>query len=96
MRFSTVNFDSDDHYITASNGDDSGDARYHKWLPAASLKYAFDSSWNAYLSAGRGFETPTINELSYRSGGLSGLNLDLKPATSDTLELGSKNASVMA
>ncbi len=90
VRFSTVNFDSDDHYITASNGDDSGDARYHKWLPAASLKYAFDSSWNAYLSAGRGFETPTINELSYRSGGLSGLNLDLKPATSDTLELGSK------
>lgn len=90
VRFSTVNFDSNDHYITAGNGDDSGDTRYHKWLPAASLKYAFDNSWNAYLSAGRGFETPTINELSYRSDGQSGLNLRLKPATSDTIELGTK------
>ncbi|MGG6193249.1 TonB-dependent receptor PqqU [Pantoea allii] len=90
IRFSTVSFDSNDVYITPGNGDDSGDARYHKWLPAAALKYAFDDSWNTYLSAGRGFETPTINELSYRSDGQSGLNLGLKPATSDTVELGSK------
>ncbi|MGV7507358.1 TonB-dependent receptor domain-containing protein, partial [Mycobacterium kansasii] len=46
----------------------SGDASYHKWLPAGSLKYAVTDAWNVYLSAGRGFETPTINELSYRSG----------------------------
>lgn len=90
LRYSTVNFDSNDNYITAVNGDDSGDARYHKWLPAASLKYAIDSSWNAYLSAGRGFETPTINELSYRADGETGLNTGLKPATSDTVELGTK------
>ncbi|WP_187143632.1 MULTISPECIES: TonB-dependent receptor PqqU [Pantoea] len=90
LRYSTVNFDSNDNYITAANGDDSGDARYHKWLPAASLKYAIDSSWNAYLSAGRGFETPTINELSYRGDGETGLNTGLKPATSDTVELGTK------
>lgn len=90
VRYSTVRFDSNDFYVTPQNGDDSGDARYHKWLPAASLKYAIDSSWNAYLSAGRGFETPTINELSYRSDNQTGLNTNLKPATSDTLELGSK------
>ncbi|MBK0123727.1 TonB-dependent receptor [Pantoea sp. S61] len=90
VRFSTVNFDSNDYYITNSNGDDSGDATYHKWLPAASLKYAIDDSWNAYVSAGRGFETPTINELSYRSDGETGLNTNLKPATSDTVELGTK------
>jgi len=90
LRYSTVNFDANDNYITAANGDDSGDARYHKWLPAASLKYAIDSSWNAYLSAGRGFETPTINELSYRADGETGLNTGLKPATSDTVELGTK------
>ncbi|MEN4711613.1 TonB-dependent receptor PqqU [Pantoea agglomerans] len=90
VRFSTVNFDSNDFYIQPGNGDDSGDARYHKWLPAAALKYAFDPGWNAWISAGRGFETPTINELSYRSDGATGLNLGLKPATSDTLEIGSK------
>ncbi|WP_207302060.1 TonB-dependent receptor PqqU [[Erwinia] mediterraneensis] len=90
VRFSTVNFDSNDHYVTNGNGDDSGEARYHKWLPAASLKYAIDNSWNAWVSAGRGFETPTINELSYRSDNQTGLNIGLKPATSDTVELGSK------
>ncbi|WP_343554408.1 TonB-dependent receptor PqqU [Pantoea sp.] len=90
VRFSTVNFDSNDHYITATDPDDSGNRRYHRWLPAAALNYAIDNSWNAYLSAGRGFETPTLNELSYRSLTQSGLNLDLKPATSETVELGSK------
>lgn len=90
VRYSSVWFDSNDHYITAANGDDSGDASYHKWLPAGSLKYAVTDAWNVYLSAGRGFETPTINELSYRSDNQSGLNFNLKPSTNDTVEIGSK------
>ena len=90
VRYSSIWFDANDHYITAANGDDSGDASYHKWLPAGALKYRVTDAWNVYLSAGRGFETPTINELSYRSGGQNGLNLALKPSTSDNLELGSK------
>ncbi|SPW22067.1 TonB-dependent receptor Fiu [Cronobacter sakazakii] len=55
-----------------------------------SLKYALTDAWNVYASYGRGFETPTINELSYRSNGQSGLNFALKPSTSDTVEIGSK------
>ncbi|WBM68932.1 TonB-dependent receptor [Buttiauxella sp. WJP83] len=90
VRFSSVYFDSNDEYITALNGDDSGEASYHKWLPAAALKYAITDAWNVYTSAGRGFETPTINELSYRDNGQSGLNFGLKSATSDTVEIGSK------
>lgn len=90
VRYSSVWFDSNDRYITAENGNDSGDANYHKWLPAGSLKYAVTDAWNVYISAGRGFETPTINELSYRSDGKGGLNFDLKPSTNDTLEIGSK------
>ncbi|EPF6607955.1 TonB-dependent receptor PqqU [Klebsiella aerogenes] len=89
-RYSSVWFDSNDYYVTPGNGDDSGDASYHKWLPAGSLKYAVTDAWNIYLSAGRGFETPTINELSYRSGNQSGLNFDLKPSTNETVEIGSK------
>lgn len=93
LRYSTVSFDSTDYYVTNGNGDDSGSARYHKLLPMGSLSYAVNDGWNLYASAGRGFETPTINELSYRStsGNETGLNLGLKPATSDTFELGSKN-----
>lgn len=90
VRFSTVNFDSNDHYITADNGDDSGNTRFHRWLPAAALKYALTDAWNIYASAGRGFETPTITELSYRSDEQGGLNNALQPSTSDTLEIGSK------
>lgn len=90
VRYSSVWFDSNDYYITPGNGDDSGDANYHKWLPAGSLKYALTDAWNVYLSAGRGFETPTINELSYRSDNQSGLNFGLKPSTNDTVEIGSK------
>ncbi|KGT90301.1 TonB-dependent receptor [Erwinia typographi] len=92
MRYSTVSFDSTDYYVTAGNGDDSGSKRYHKLLPMGSLNYAVTDAWNLYFSAGRGFETPTINELSYRSvdGSDTGLNLGLKPSTSDTFELGSK------
>ncbi|HEY3986893.1 TonB-dependent receptor PqqU [Cedecea sp.] len=91
VRYSSVYFDSNDYYIVGKNGDDSGNASYHKWLPAASLKYAVNDGWNVYTSAGRGFETPTINELSYRDNGASGLNFALQPSTSTTVEVGSKN-----
>ncbi|ELA3853290.1 TonB-dependent receptor [Salmonella enterica] len=86
VRYSSVWFDSNDHYIAPGNGD----ASYHHWLPAGSLKYALTDAWNLYLAAGRGFETPTINELSYRADGQSGFNFDLKPSTNDTVEVGSK------
>lgn len=90
VRYSSVWFDSNDRYITPGNADDSGDASYHQWLPAGSLKYAITDAWNVYLAAGRGFETPTINELYYRSDGQSGMNFDLQPSTNDTVEIGSK------
>jgi len=90
MRYSTVSFNSKDYYITTGNGDDSGSTRYHKALPMASLSYALTPAWNVYVSAGRGFETPTINQLSYRPDGTAGLNINLKPSTSNTVEIGSK------
>lgn len=90
IRYSSVWFDSNDHYVTKDNPDSSDSTSYHQWLPAGSLKYSITDAWNVYLSAGRGFETPTITELSYRSNDIGGLNLGLKPATNDTVEIGSK------
>lgn len=95
VRYSSVWFDSNDYYITPGNGDDSGDASYHKWLPAGSLKYALTDAWNVYLSAGRGFETPTINELSYRSDNQSGLNFGLKPSTKTRWRSAARRGSAM-
>ncbi|MEO6959998.1 MAG: TonB-dependent receptor [Burkholderiaceae bacterium] len=90
LRYSTVQFDSNDHYIVAGNPDDSGAARYRKALPVASLRYAATPNINLYTSIGRGFETPTLNEISYRPGGASGLNLALQPSVNTSVEVGAK------
>ena len=91
VRHSEVNFKSNDDYIIAGrNPDDSGTASYKKLTPALGVSFKAMPSLNLYASAGRGFETPTFNELSYRAGGQTGLNFDLKPAVSDSVEVGAK------
>ncbi|RQW63197.1 TonB-dependent receptor [Vibrio viridaestus] len=90
LRYSSVYFDSNDYYITDDNGDDSGDTSTHKLLPVASLQYYLTPDWNVYTSIGKGFQSPTITELSYRSDGTGGLNLNLKPTTNTSLEIGTK------
>lgn len=90
LRYSTVAFRSRDHYLAPGNGDDSGDARYRRALPVAAVRYQPDARTSLYASYGRGFETPTLNELSYRPGGLPGLNFGLAPALSDNAEAGLK------
>lgn len=90
VRFSRVHFRSNDQYITATNGDDGGATRYSETLPVASLRWQASSALAFYVSAGRGFETPTLNELSYRPDGTSGLNFTLRPAVNESVELGAK------
>ncbi|WP_414719009.1 TonB-dependent receptor domain-containing protein [Variovorax sp.] len=90
LRYSTVDFDSTDHYIQPGNGDDSGSASYDKVLPVVALRYAPTRDLSLYGTWGRGYETPTLNELSYRPDGQSGFNFALQPSTSDNLELGAK------
>ena len=90
LRYSTVDFDSRDHYIVPGNGDDSGSARYRRALPVAAIGYEPAAGTRLYASYGRGFETPTLNEISYRPGGLPGLNFGLAPALSTHVEAGVK------
>lgn len=60
--------------------------------PAAGLTYRLAPAWSAYAAAGQGFETPTLNDLAYRStdGTVTGLNTALRPARSRHLEGGLK------
>ncbi|WP_411883082.1 TonB-dependent receptor domain-containing protein [Polaromonas sp. YR568] len=90
LRRSTVRFDSADHYVAGPNGDDSGSARYSATLPVAGLLYAPADNLRLYATAGKGFETPTLNETAYRADGSTGLNLGLKPSRSNNLEAGAK------
>ncbi|RRN59348.1 TonB-dependent receptor [Pseudoxanthomonas sp. SGNA-20] len=89
-RHSQVRFEANDRYVTAGNPDDSGSVRYSAFTPVAGLVFSASDDLRLYLSAGRGFETPTFNELSYRADGGAGLAFDLRPARSDNLELGLK------
>jgi iron complex outermembrane receptor protein len=90
VRRSTVQFVSTDLYITDTNPDDSGRASYAATLPVVGAVWAPGADLRVYATAGRGFETPTLNELAYRPNGETGLNFDLRPARSDNLELGVK------
>ncbi|WP_162578910.1 TonB-dependent receptor [Variovorax sp. PBS-H4] len=90
VRRSNVRFSSHDLYIVGPNGDDSGSARYGKTLPVASLRYQATPDLALYASAGRGFETPTLNELSYRADGVGGLNFGLQPSVNTSIEAGAK------
>ncbi|MGE4241485.1 TonB-dependent receptor domain-containing protein [Ramlibacter sp.] len=93
VRRSSVRFRSSDRYIAGANGDDSGSARYAATLPVVGAMWAISPLLHAYASAGRGFETPTFNELSYRPDGRPGLNFSLEPSSSRNLEAGFKGRS---
>jgi len=88
LRRSRVAFASRDRYTTADNPDDSGRIDYAQTTPVAGVLFRATPWLSLYANAGRGFETPTFNELAYRSDGRSGLNSALRPARSDNLEAG--------
>ena len=92
VRRSSVSVRSEDHYITASNGDDSGSTRYNAINPVFGATFKASNNVNLYAAYGGGFETPTLNELSYRpgNGAPSGFNFNLKPAHSNNYEVGIK------
>jgi iron complex outermembrane receptor protein len=90
LRRNSVRFKSQDHYVQGSNPDDSGSVRYAATLPVLGALWSLNEALNVYASWGRGFETPTLNELAYRADGGTGMNFALRPAGSRTLELGLK------
>lgn len=92
IRNSTVRIKSNDHYIGAGNGDDSGTVMYRATTPVLGVSWHLSDATNLYASYGTGFETPTVNELAYRStsGNSTGLNLALDPSRSEHYELGAK------
>jgi iron complex outermembrane recepter protein len=90
VRNSLVQVTSHGHLAILDAADSS--VRYSAVNPVAGITYRVNPAINAYASYGKGFETPTLNDLAYRSvdGSLPGLNLGLKPARSDNYEAGIK------
>lgn len=96
LRYSSVKYKIDDSYTAPANAavsgdkpnlDDSGRTSQHKALPVTSLSYLITPDQTLYASVGRGFETPTFAEMSYRNDG-SGMNSSLQPSVSTQYEVG--------
>jgi len=89
VRTSVVRYESADHYVTATNPDDSGSRRFNNTSPVLGAVFHATADLNLYASYGQGFETPTFAEMAYNAVG-PGLNLALNPATSTAYEIGAK------
>ena len=90
LRHSSVRFRSSDNYVVGSNPDDSGSVRFGATLPVVGLMFRASDAVHLYATAGRGFETPTLNELAYRPNGATGPNFALGASKSDSVEVGVK------
>jgi iron complex outermembrane receptor protein len=88
LRHSEIDIDSHDELGSTP----PSSLRYAATNPVAGITYEATAKVNAYLAYGRGFETPTLNDLAYRStdGSSPGLNDGLQPAHSDNYEAGVK------
>ncbi|MDB5959537.1 MAG: TonB-dependent siderophore receptor [Massilia sp.] len=87
LRHTRLKVEVDDHFL--ANGNDSGAVSYSHTTPVLGALYKIDPNLNVYVSAARGFETPTLNELFY-SGTAGGFNYGLKAAQSTHVEVGAK------
>ncbi|HEY6451680.1 MAG TPA: TonB-dependent receptor [Steroidobacteraceae bacterium] len=80
------------HDLLELTGNPDSGVRYAATDPVAGISFRAAPQLHVYGSYGKGFETPTLNDLSYRStdGSIPGLNLGLKAARSDDFEVGLK------
>jgi iron complex outermembrane receptor protein len=88
VRQTRTEYESTDRYVVGSNGNDSGNKDYTATLPVVGVRWQIDPSLQAFASIGKGYEIPTLNEVAYRSGGVSGFNTQLNAARSTSAELG--------
>jgi iron complex outermembrane recepter protein len=93
LRHSLVDVASEDH-LAAPSVEPLTAVHYEATNPVAGVTYRANPNVSLYAAYGRGFETPTLNDLAYRSvnGNPPGLNIGLRPAHSDNYEAGIKSA----
>jgi iron complex outermembrane receptor protein len=88
VRSGRVRLSADDAFL--SNGDDSGQLEYSYTNPVLGLRWQAAPGLQVYASLARGFESPTLGELSYRPDGSGGFNAGLQAQSSRQGEAGVK------
>ncbi len=77
-------------YLPTVNGNGTGSVDYEKTTPVIGAVFKATPTLNFYANVGKGFETPTMIEVSYSDTTGNGPNLGLKPSTNTSIEVGSK------
>jgi iron complex outermembrane receptor protein len=91
LRADYVVFDIEDRFIIpGQNPDDSGQRTLRSWSPMAGVVARVGTLTTAYANVSTAFETPTATELGNRPEGAGGINRELEPQYSTTIEIGLK------
>ncbi len=88
-RYSELKLKIADRYINADNPDDSGSKAFYNQALAAGVNYRLNDNLSAFLSAARGFESPTLAEIAYKADD-NGINLALDASRNRQWESGLK------
>jgi len=74
------------------NSTGGGAISFSKTIPVGGIVYKLSPTMNLYANVGKGFETPTLTEITYKdpTNTASGANFSIKPSTSTNIELGTK------
>jgi iron complex outermembrane receptor protein len=93
IRADRVRFEVQDRLIAAGNPDDSGERSLHSVNPIAGIVARLTPLTSLYINVSSAFETPTATELGNQPGGSAGINEELDPQRSVTLESGIRGFS---
>lgn len=88
LRYDRVRFHLEDHFIAGTNGNDSGDRGMNAVSPMFGLVWRVKPLFSLYTNVASAFETPTITELTNQPDGKLGLNQQLNPQRTRTVEVG--------
>lgn len=93
FRYSQLDFSVDDFFIRSNNNnaivnpDDSGEQEFSENAMAVGLEYQFAEDWTLFASTGKGYETPTLTEMAYKTNA-TGLNTDLNSSQNQQVDWG--------
>lgn len=90
LRADRIGFEVKDRLVSASSPDDSGRRTLSAVSPVVGIVAKLANAQSMYANISTAFETPTATELGNHPDGTSGLNPDLDPQRSMTMEAGAK------
>jgi iron complex outermembrane receptor protein len=90
LRGDRIHFTVRDRFVSSTNPDDSGERTLQAVSPIAGLIARYAPSHSAYVNFSTAFETPTATELGNHPDGTAGINQDLDPQRSRTIETGAR------